>query len=270
MRKASLPVRTLRLLWLGWHLVQGMLTVSLVFPLATPTRRNHLKRNWSQQLLRILDIRLHVHGHTPREGTHGVLFVANHISWVDIFALNAVHPVHFIAKSDIRSWPLLGWLADKSGTLFIERARRQDTGRVARTATRALDDGHCLCFFPEGTTTDGSHMLPFKTGLLQPALDAEAVIWPVAICYPLETQGEKQGINTAMAYWGDISMWQSLTAILAQRHAVAELHFGAPIRHWQQDRRTLAVHLREIISSLQHPQAHAAPASPSGHPAVTR
>ena len=112
-----------------------------------------------------------------------VLVVANHVSWLDIFALHAVGPVRFIAKSEIARWPLIGRLVRGVGTLFIERERRHDTHRVNREVSAALAAGDIVAVFPEGTVTDGSKLLPFKGSLLQPIIDAAGHVQPVAIRY---------------------------------------------------------------------------------------
>ena len=112
-----------------------------------------------------------------------MLVVANHVSWLDIFALHAVGPVRFIAKAEIERWPVLGGLVRGVGTLFIERARRHDTHRVNQEIARALAAGDIVAVFPEGTTTDGTALLPFKGSLLQPIIDAQGHVQPVAIRY---------------------------------------------------------------------------------------
>ena len=84
------------------------------------------------------------------------MFVANHISWSDIHALNSVIPVRFIAKSDIKSWPIFGYLVRKSNTIFVERGKRQEAGRIVDLTKESLSAGDNVCFFPEGTTTDGT------------------------------------------------------------------------------------------------------------------
>ena len=139
--------------------------------------------------------------------------VANHISWIDIWAIKQAFPVNFVAKSEVRDWPVIGWLAQRVGTLFIERARRHDTGRTASSMEEGLRQNACLCLFPEGTTTDGTELKPFKTGLLQSAINTESTVWPVALRYP-RADG---GINTAIAYDGDTTLLESMLAVLKQR-----------------------------------------------------
>lgn len=227
-------------------IAQGLLTAALLFPVATRSRREWLIQRWSAHLLQVLNITVTLHGSFPGYEIHNVMFVSNHITWIDIWALNQVRPVRYIAKAEIRRWPLVGWLAKQGGTLFIERGRRQETGRIGRIATQALLKGHCLCIFPEGTTTDGTHLRPFKTSLLQPAINAGTLLWPLAIHYPLPN-GDT---NTAIAYWADVTMMQSLREVLKQRQIKVELRFGTPLSTKGQDRRTLARQTKEIIAAL--------------------
>ena len=164
------------------HVVEGLATTTLVFPLVRPAARRRLIRGWSRRLLRMLAVEARVHGELPAAGGN-LLVVSNHVSWLDIFVLHSVQPVRFIAKSDLARWPLAGRLIRGSGTLFVERERRRDTHRVNRQAADALAAGDVVAVFPEGTTTDGTTMLPFKSSLLQPIVDAGGHVLPVAIRY---------------------------------------------------------------------------------------
>lgn len=221
---------------------------------------------WSQHLLGILGIRVAVYGETPAADIRACMFVANHVSWIDIWALKQLHPMQFIAKAEIRDWPVIGWLAHQVGTLFIERTRRHDTGRMVKVAEQALLRGECLCFFPEGTTTDGSRLLAFKPGLLQAAINTGGSVIPLAIRYP-QADG---GINTAIAYHGDITMLQSFLAVLNRRETLVELHFAAPIVASGMERRQLADQARRAIASLLDPAQHTAPGTAGGPPAEAR
>lgn len=173
------------------------------------------------------------------------MFVANHVSWIDIFALNGVRALRFIAKSEIRSWPILGWLSRKGNTLFIERTKRQDASHMVELAADSLRAGNRLCFFPEGATSDGTELRTFKGSLMQAAIDTESPIWPVAIRYP-KADGRA---NTEMAYFDDMKLLRSLKQVLAQRSPVVELHFLAVITTRGHDRRSLSLLARQTIAA---------------------
>ena len=237
------------------HLIYGACKMALVLPFMHAASREQCIQRWSGKFLRILNIRVVMHGTIPQASTTKALFIANHISWIDIWSLKQMHPVNFVAKSEVRDWPLIGWLAEKTGTIFIERARRHDTGRTASGMEKGLRDGRCLCLFPEGTTTNGTELKPFKTGLLQAAINADATVWPVAIRYP-NTDGTP---NIDVAYDGDITLWQSMRAVLKQKEVVVELHFATPLLAQGQERRHLSHQARHAISSLLHLPKHKAP-----------
>lgn len=242
-------IRWLRAIRLGLHLLQGLLTAFILFPILGPAARKRLIRSWSLALLAILNIRLTARGAIPQHGGKGILFVANHISWLDIYLLNALHPLRFVSKAEVRAWPLIGFLAAKSGTLFIERTRRHDTGRASQAIERALRDGDHIALFPEGTTSDGSQVLHFHASLLQPVIDADAPVQAVTIAY----FGENGEIDTAPAYIGDLSLAQSLKQILRRPAIHAQLHFAALVQPRGKDRRQLAGALHNLITNALRP-----------------
>lgn len=122
----------LLLLRLGFHLAEGLLTMLLVFPFIGERRKERLARRWSRRLLGILKVRLTVGGEVPGPESGNLLLVANHVSWLDIYSLLAVRSLRFVSKAEVRQWPVLGWLVERAGTLFLERGKRADAVRVNR------------------------------------------------------------------------------------------------------------------------------------------
>jgi 1-acyl-sn-glycerol-3-phosphate acyltransferase len=242
--ETSRMVRAWRLLRLALHLANALLIAAVVLPWAGPARRQRFIRSWSQTLLNLLGVTLTLRGAAPDSATRNVMVVANHVSWLDIYLLNAVRPVRFISKSEVRSWPVVGWLADKTGTLFVEREKRRDTVRVNGIAAAALAGGDCMALFPEGTTTDGSELRPFLASLLQPAIDAGAMLQPVALRYLLP-DGR---IDSAPAYFGDMSLGQSLAKVVSRPEIRAELTFLDPLPCADVHRRALARQAEGVIS----------------------
>lgn len=151
----------------------------------------------------------------PMRGAGAV--VANHASWLDVFALNARKRIYFVSKSEVAGWPGIGWLARATGTVFIRRDRRDTLGQIALFRDR-LQAGHKLLFFPEGTSTDGLQVLPFKPTLfaafLDPALCADLQVQPVTLryCAPAGADARFYG------WWGDMGFGPHLLATLAARH----------------------------------------------------
>lgn len=171
------------------------------------------------------------------------MLVANHVSWLDIFVIDAVVPARFVAKSEIRSWPVFGWLSERVGTIFIERARRHDTARVNALVADALGAGDVFVVFPEGTTTDGTEVLKFHASLLAPALTAGAAVQPVAIRY----ERDDGTLCVAAAYVGDASLWDALIAMSGEPVIHAHVWFHEPLKGSYRHRRDVAAAAREAI-----------------------
>lgn len=264
-RKNNFLIRTARLVLVVLHLLAGVAKAGLLFPLIGPARRRRAIRAWSLRVLSILNIDLVVKGAAPRIDEPGALFVANHISWVDIYLLDAVCPVRFVSKSEVRSWPIIGWLATKVGTFFIERKRRHDTGRINREIHDALSRGDCVALFPEGTTTNGSLLRPFHASLLQAAVNSDARLWPVAIRY----RNSDGNINISPAYADGTNFAQSLFRILAEPHVIAEIAYLEPMPVEGRSRRELAALAeRTIASALSLPIPCRIPGKPGDPPAA--
>jgi 1-acyl-sn-glycerol-3-phosphate acyltransferase len=181
-----------------------------------------------------------------------LLLVANHTSWVDILALHAVCPCRFVAKADVEHWPLVGTLVTGGGTLYVKRESRRDAMRVALRMTQALKDGDILAVFPEGTTSDGSSVLPFHSGLIQAAIAADAPVQPVALQI---VDGGSGRPSQAASYMGDESLAGSLWRTLCARELCAVVTFGAPQRAAGRDRRAWARDLRDEIAAMRSREA---------------
>ncbi|MBK6334249.1 MAG: 1-acyl-sn-glycerol-3-phosphate acyltransferase [Betaproteobacteria bacterium] len=259
-----LPLRVYRWSRATAHVLEGLAMTAILFPLVGRNRRRTLSAIWSRRLLRILRIEARVHGQ-PTAGLAGnMLIVANHVSWLDIFVLNTLQPARFIAKSELKRWPLVGRFATNAGTLFIDRARRHDTHKVNRHAAEVLAHGDVIAIFPEGTTTDGRDVLPFHGSLLQPIVDAEGHVQPVAIRY-LHHDG---GVNDAVAYVGDTSFAQSFWRVTGERRVVVELHVAPLLPARARHRRELSRAAEAAIRrALALPVPDSEPETPGDRPA---
>jgi 1-acyl-sn-glycerol-3-phosphate acyltransferase len=245
MRDQSTPsfVRLYRLTRLVLHLLYGCYCVGVLFPFFSWQRRVVAIRRWSRQLLSILHVRLTVAG-SPPSGHAPTLIVSNHVSWLDIWVLDSVVPVRFVAKSDIRRWPLVGFLVSGAGTIFIERSRPQDTARTNRAIVEALTRGEYVAMFPEGATTDGTAVKAFHASLFQPALGAGARVVVVALRY-VKPDGN---VNLDASYVDGRSLLQSVRLILGHRRLHAELTFAVTIDVSGKTRRDIARAAESAIS----------------------
>jgi 1-acyl-sn-glycerol-3-phosphate acyltransferase len=196
----------------------------------------------------------------------GRLLLANHISWIDIFSINAVVPTRFIAKAEIGRWPLVGLLVSLAGTLYVERGRRHAVHAINQKVAERLKQGETIGVFPEGTTTDGSLLLPFHANLVQPALDVGGEIRPVALRY---TQRGAQTL--AAAYVGDDSLVGSLWRIVTTPGLQVDVIWLPPLAAGAATRQAAGQQARAAIAQALglHAADPAGDVSPSPHPAGT-
>jgi 1-acyl-sn-glycerol-3-phosphate acyltransferase len=226
------------------HLLEGIATTAMVFPRATRSRRRTLTRRWSRRLLRMAGIRWRVQGTLPDHESN-VMVVANHVSWLDIVVLNAVCPVRFVSKAEVARWPVAGALVRGAGTLFLERTRRRDTHRMTASISEALERGEIVAVFPEGTTSAGDRVLPFKSALLQAAVDAGATVAPLALRYR-----DAAGRNAVgVAYTGGDSFLRSFWRVCGTRGVPVEVRALPRLAARGAERRALARAAEDAIRS---------------------
>ena len=202
------------LLWV----LAGLLTVMVVFPLVRPVVRRAMIRRWSRVLLAICGVTVQLRGEPSREGA--VLWVANHVSWVDIFVLNSVRAVSFIAKSDIRKWPLLGRLVAGAGTVFLERGKRHAVRAVGHQMQEQFRSDSAVGLFPEGTTSEGFAVMPFHSSLFEPALRAGVDVQAVALLF-----FHKGRRTQRYAFVGEQSLVHNVWNLLTSTGTVVEATF---------------------------------------------
>jgi 1-acyl-sn-glycerol-3-phosphate acyltransferase len=257
-RPTPLSARITRFARVTTHLTGGLATTVFVFPWIGPAKKKALIRRWSRQLLQMLNVKLRVQWRHDGGLPGNALIVANHISWLDIFVLDAFHPARFIAKAELKRWPIVGRLSANVGTLFIERERRRDTHTVNRHTVDALARGDLVAVFPEGTTSDGTGLLKFHSSLFQPIVDAGGHVQPVAIRY--RTPADEY--SDAPAFIGELTLLQSFWRVIGERALVAELHLMPPLSAKERHRRELSAAAAEAIQT--------ALASPARGPAPDR
>lgn len=222
----------LRLLGLTALLFVGLAIALLVFPWQSQPTRNRIIRAWSRALVGVCGLAVDVAGALPadlartgiRADQPGRLLLANHISWIDVFALNAALPIRFVAKAEIGRWPLMGQLVTLAGTLYIERGRRHAVHAMNQRVRDRLQAGESVAVFPEGTTTDGTQLLAFHSNLIAPALELRCEVWPVALRY---TQGGR--VSQAAAFIGETTLVESIWRIVTARGLRIEVAFLPPV-----------------------------------------
>lgn len=219
------------------HLTTGALITLYVSLTSRPGRRPawlpRAVRWWHARLCRALGVRLQVDGRLVPQ----CLLVGNHISWLDIPILGALGEIHFLSKSDIRGWPLIGWMAGIAGTRFIARGAHQ-TDAVLAQLREDLADGRSLMLFPEGTTTAGDGVRRFHPRLFSLAQMPGMRVQPIAIRY---RRGEDRRPDTEAPYIGDDTLIANLWRLIRHPDLVAHVQFLPPVQ-------TLAGERRRVIA----------------------
>lgn len=239
-----------RIFRLFCRLLAGLVMSVTSFRRADARGRHFIIRSWSRALLNIAGIEVRAVGF-PSDAERPVTLVANHVSWTDIFALNSQHACHFIAKAELRSWPLAGQLLSNVGTIFIDRGDRKETHRLKHVVHDLLQAGETVAVFPEGTTSDGQDVLKFHASLLEPVVAAEGEVWVVAIRYFRRAgAADAEARTTSAAYIGDMTLLQSLFAIHQEAPVIAELRFVEAIACAGLTRREVAKRAETAIRAV--------------------
>jgi 1-acyl-sn-glycerol-3-phosphate acyltransferase len=229
-----------RVLRIILHLLGGVCTIIFVYPLASRLYRLALKQRWSQRAVKMLGVRLQVKGQLAAH-----MRVSNHISWLDVIIINSIIPSVFIAKDDLRHWPIMGWLSKHTETYFMQRGSRSAAHKAAQYAANLLRDNIDVLVFPEGTTSDGSQVLPFYNALLQGAIDTAAPVQPIAIRYC----DAKGNLSQSPVFCGEINFIESLWRIVCADYLIATIHILPPINSLNKERRGLTNQLRDSITA---------------------
>ena len=246
------PMLRMALICLG---TLALIPPQLVSMRLGPGRGFLFTRLFHRLVCRGLGVRAVIRGTPPGRGEGG-LIVANHVSWLDIPVLGAVRPLSFVAKAEVAGWPVIGWLSKLQRTVFIDRKRRGATAGVAAEMGQRLSDGQAVVLFAEGTTGDGTRVLPLRSSLLGAAHEAvrgedevegEVTIYPLCITY-LGYHGLPGGraVRSGLAWHGDTELAPHLKSILAAGAVDVELAWGEPIRMGRRLSRKEATRLAEI------------------------
>ncbi|HQF38698.1 MAG TPA: lysophospholipid acyltransferase family protein [Opitutaceae bacterium] len=246
------PFTLRRRLRAGWRLCAlggGFLCGALLFVLTTGPWAGFRRRSiWLQRtcriVLRTLNVSYSVEGAAlPRTG----VVASNHVSYVDILVLAAATPQVFLAKAEVRDWPVFNWFARMAGTQFIDRNRRSDVARQNADFVHIVENDAVLTVFLEGTSTDGSTVRPFRSSLLEPAIEHRWPVTPAAIHYTC-TGGD---VAQDVCWWGDMGFFEHLFRLVRTDAVTAHVRFGAPVAS-AEERKALAAHLHGEVVALKN------------------
>jgi len=214
----------LRTAKLALLLLFGAIALLLRRPRARAARAQWLHR-FAAMLLRRLGIAVKQIGVYPQNG----VVISNHMGYLDIMAFAALARCVFVSKSEIASWPLIGWMTTMSGTVYVQRGRGGSAERARRDLQAVAQENVPIVFFPEGTSSDGSSILPFRTGLLYDCIEAGQPITAACIRYRL-TRDNGPGATSHLPYWDDTPIAKHIFRLLALRGIEIEIAFApAPI-----------------------------------------
>lgn len=202
---------------------------------------------WRARIGRILGLRIVTHGQ-PLPGP--ALWVANHISWIDIAALGGFVPVSFLSKSEVRNWPLIGWLAARGGTLFIRRGQRGGADTATEEITWHLIRGRRVILFAEATTTRGDRVRPFHPRLFATAIRAGVPVQPVALRYPPHPGAEAGAPHPTVPFVDDDTLLAHAWRVLGEPRIDVEMTFLQPLatQHGQ-ERKALALAAHDAVDA---------------------
>ncbi len=229
---------------LALHLFVGLWKVAVLFPFLGAAGREQRIQRWSKQLVAICGVTVKVDASQQAAPVSPALVICNHISWLDIFVINSLHPCRFVAKSDIRGWPLIGWLCEHTGTIFIARGKARDVRRIYEGLVKSIHDGERVAFFPEGTTAPQGTVLPFHANLFEAAIEAQVPVQPYAIRY-VDADGS---LHSDADFIGDMSFLDSVIAIMKSGGMHAELIRVPAIATEGGHRRELARDAHDAVS----------------------
>lgn len=247
-KPAPLPIRLARLIYRLVALAIVSSTGLLAFALTVPFKqRTHRERTqWLQRYCRMLlhgiAVEIGVHGTPPSSG----LIVSNHLSYVDILVLSTVTGCSFVSKVEVKTWPIFGTFAKLAGTVFVRRESRNDAHRAQSDLQQVLANGECVALFPEGTTSDASSVLPFRSPMFQSAIEANAPITPCAISYALADGS----VAHELCYWGDMTLVPHLLNLFTKRRIWCSVSFGETLLP-ATDRKQLADDLQFRVAALK-------------------
>ncbi|MBK5939541.1 lysophospholipid acyltransferase family protein [Halochromatium roseum] len=235
---------TMRVVAIGGHLLFGALIVVGLALWRTlgiggiNNARPIIVHWWYRRLTPMLGLKIRAQGRSAKR----VLLVANHISWLDVPVLGSLAPINFLSKSEVRGWPMIGWMSAQIGTLFIKRGGNQTADLIARIAEQ-VRERQAVVIFPEGTTSDGHQLRRFHPRLLAAAQQSRIDVQPVAIRY-----GSNNSPDHIAPFIDDDTLIAHLWRVLCQPQTEVKVHFLDIIASTLMDRRTLAAKCESQIT----------------------
>lgn len=243
--------RLVKLLRLTLEFFRATLVLWLLFPRLERDQKLKQIQRWARKVLLILELEVQCDG--PLPAVRAGLMVANHLSWLDILVLQSLQPGVFVAKAEVRRWPLVGWMAQACATIFVERSSRQSARAMIDSALAAVQQGYSVIAFPEGTSSDGSDLAHFHANIFEAAIKTQTHAQPVTLRY----LDAATGLPTdAALFIGDMTLLSSLRKVLAKSGIKARVHVGESIPANGHNRKSLAIQAHRMIRGQLAGQGH--------------
>ena len=224
------------------------------FPKASREKKLALIQSWSSHVLCIMGIDVCMDAAPQQPTSPGPqLLVANHVSWLDVLIIQSLQPSVFVAKSEVRDWPLVGAIAQACGVIFVDRSSTSSAKKMVDEVANALQHGYCVAGFPEGTSSEGREVSLFHANLFEAAIHHQVDVCPLALRYTDKVTGH---LCIKAAFVGDISFLESLHQVIRADSIQVVVHAGKPLPPQGHSRRTLA-HLshRSVVTQLDRLRA---------------
>ena len=228
---------------MGFHLLLALiLCVAMV--MLPKNVRHMLIQFWAKRLLRILKIKITLSGEVLKFlSRDSYLVVSNHISWLDIPVIFSLKPITFVSASDVKTWPIIGMLAKISGAIFVDRDRKSSLVEVIQAMNHHFKtEKQSICIFPEGITSNGYQVLPFKSNLFQSAFEANKLLLPLSIKYK-----ENNVLTNRTSFHGSTTLFQSFKRVAKSNLIEVIVDIGHPVKP-AQSRKDLSLKIQEAIA----------------------
>jgi len=228
---------------MAFHLLLAVI-LCLVMIVLPKNIRHMIIQYWAKRLLRILKIKITLSGEVLKFlGKDSYLVVSNHISWLDIPVIFSLKPMTFVSASDVKTWPIIGMLAKISGAIFVERNRKSSLVEVIQAMNHHFkNEKRSICIFPEGVTSNGYQVLPFKSNLFQSAFESNVLLLPLSIKYK-----ENNVLTNRTSFHGSTTLFQSFKRVAKSNLIEVVVDIGRPIKA-SQSRKDLSLKIQEVIA----------------------
>jgi 1-acyl-sn-glycerol-3-phosphate acyltransferase len=234
--------RPAKLLGIALQFGRGAWIVAMRFPELQKAQKLQAIQRWAQQLLAILEIE--VQSNKLPQADFSGLVVSNHLSWLDILVLQSLMPGCFVAKTEVRQWPVVGYLAQACATIFVDRSSPRSARSMVDNTAAAIAQGYAVVVFPEGTSSNGQNLGDFHANIFESAIRAQAPVQLLSLQY-LDSRSGKAA--AAAHFIDDMTLMGSLKDVMATSTIQARVHIGECIGAQGHTRKTLALQAHQTI-----------------------